>query len=151
MAIGRGSQLVRASHQRLKSLERFAGADRRSLRRKLAATCSGRARDRTAPPAAAVQIGQLRLSFLQATPPGLEPAQPGNLLEHLIALGQRALPPRHRFLGDPAPLLGLSLEQALARRSFFSSASPRPSAARASSNSPASRVRSSMATRAGHA
>ncbi len=37
-----------------------------------------------------VQVGQLRLTFLQLGRLVFEPAQPGNLLEHLIARLWRA-------------------------------------------------------------
>ncbi len=90
-AIGRGSQLGTASHQRLKSLERFAGR-RQALhvRRELPASCLGARATGLRLLQPPVQVGQLRLSFLQQRRLVFKLAQPGNLLEHLIARLWRA-------------------------------------------------------------
>src|SRR5882762_2088376 len=101
-----------ASHQRLKSLERFAGRGQAlHFRRKLPASGLGARSAQLRLFEPPVQIGQLRLRFLQQPSLVFEPAQPGNLLEHLIALGGQRFRLGHRFLGDPPPLLGLSLER----------------------------------------
>ena len=103
----------RAPHQRLKGLERGAGRGQAlHFRREFPATRLGARATRLRLLQARVQFGQLCLRFLQQRRPVFEPAQSGDLFEHLVAFGGERFCLGHRLIGDPPPLLGLGLERA---------------------------------------